>query len=463
MNIFRKIEEILFYFLLFAIPFQARKILWQQNWYFNEWQAISLYLTDLILLVLFVFWVLFNFRGRQIFNFQFSIFNKFPNFPISKFFQSDFFLTSFLIVAAISIKNSSNAVISLFQFVKLAEFIAFYFYLKHYAFFRFSFVKALLAVFIGGAVQAVIAIGQFIKQSDLGLRWLGESALSSNLSGVASFFNSAGEKIIRAYGATPHPNILAAYLFLAIFIFYFLRLYKPQALRNLSGVGLMIFYSVLLLGLFFSFSRTIIFLWAAGFAARAALIWFKKDFRTEFWRDSAVRRRLILILIATIITMGIFAVVWWPEVSSRLKLSSSDEAVRLRIFYGKEALKSGSNWFGVGIGNFVNRLSALEPNLSRQLYQPVHNIYLLIYSETGMLGLASFVLFLIFLIKDFLNRTKMKELYNYSFLLIFVSILIIGFFDHFLFTIQQGRFIFWLGAALLTSNFQEILYYRKNA
>jgi len=42
-NIFRKIEEILFYFLLFAIPFQARKILWQQNWYFNEWQAISLY------------------------------------------------------------------------------------------------------------------------------------------------------------------------------------------------------------------------------------------------------------------------------------------------------------------------------------------------------------------------------------------------------------------------------------
>jgi len=57
----------------------------------------------------------------------------------------------------------------------------------------------------------------------------------------------------------------------------------------------------------------------------------------------------------------------------------------------------------------------------------------------------------------------MKELYNYSFLLIFVSILIIGFFDHFLFTIQQGRFIFWLGAALLTSNFQEILYYRKNA
>ncbi|OGM99908.1 MAG: hypothetical protein A2736_03000 [Candidatus Yanofskybacteria bacterium RIFCSPHIGHO2_01_FULL_41_27] len=506
MNIIRKIEEILFYFLLFAVPFQTRKILWQENWYFNEWQTISLYLTDLIFLVLFVFWILFYFsergakwkflftfcpseakrgeysaalrryqeakppldtsrfaarriyfRGGQIFNFHpptgGSIFNKFSNFQISKFFQSDFFLTIFLVVAAISIKNSSSPIVSFFQFLKLFEFILFYFYIKSYAFYRFSFSKTLLALFAGGIFQSVIAIGQFIKQSDLGLRILGESVLMPSLSGVASFFNSAGEKIIRAYGTTPHPNILAAYLFLSIFAFYFLFLYKKdQNEESIIPWGLpLVFYFLMLFGLFFSFSRTVVFLWAAGFTAQAALIWLKKDFRTKFWRKSLVRRRLILILIVTIAAMGIFATIYWPEVASRSKLSSDDEAVQLRIFYGKESLKSGLNLFGSGVGNFVNWFMKIDPNLPRYLYQPVHNIYLLIYSEIGILGLASFVLFLIFLIKDFVKKTGMKELYHYSFLLFFLSVLIIGFFDHFLFTIQQGRFIFWMIAALIAS------------
>src|SRR3989338_1159775 len=52
----KKLEQFLFYFLFFAIPFQARKILYYPGWYFNEWQSVSVYATDLILLILFVFW-----------------------------------------------------------------------------------------------------------------------------------------------------------------------------------------------------------------------------------------------------------------------------------------------------------------------------------------------------------------------------------------------------------------------
>jgi O-antigen ligase len=93
---------------------------------------------------------------------------------------------------------------------------------------------------------------------------------------------------------------------------------------------------------------------------------------------------------------------------------------------------------------------AQDPNIPRYLYQPVHNIYLLLYSETGVLGLASFLLFLFFLAKDFITRTGMEKFYHYSFLLVFLSVLFIGFFDHFLLTIQQGRFVFWLTIAILT-------------
>ncbi len=448
MNIVRKIEDFLFYFLLFAVPFQTRKILWQQNWYFNEWQAITLYATDLLFLILLFFWV-FNWKtdrnllGNRVSKWRFL-------FKIQKF---DYFIFAFLAVSAISIKNSSSPTISSFQFLKLFEFVLFYFYIKSYAFYRFNFSKALLAIFAGGVFQSIIAIGQFLKQSDLGLRILGESILGPTLSGVASFFNSAGEKVIRAYGTTPHSNILAAYLFIAIFAFYFLFLYKKNHVGDWS---LLAGYFVMLFGLFFTFSRTIIFLWVAGFVARAGLILFKKDFRTKFWGDPLMRRRLVLISITTVIAIGIFMVVYWPDVVSRSKLSADDEAVQLRIFYGKESLKAGLNLFGFGVGNFVNWFMKIDTNLPRYLYQPVHNIYLLMYSEVGLLGVSSFILFLIFLIRNFINRTKMKELFNFSFLLVFISFLMIGFFDHFLFTIQQGRFIFWLVAALIAVSTVEL-------
>ena len=73
-----------------------------------------------------------------------------------------------------------------------------------------------------------------------------------------------------------------------------------------------------------------------------------------------------------------------------IKISSREEAVQLRIFYNKESLKS-LNWFGVGPGNFVNWLMVKDPNLPRSLYQPVHNIYLLIYSETGIWGIVIYL------------------------------------------------------------------------
>ena len=104
----------------------------------------------------------------------------------------------------------------------------------------------------------------------------------------------------------------------------------------------------------------------------------------------------------------------------------------------------------MGAGNFVNWLMVKDPNLPRNLYQPVHNIYLLIYSETGILGITAFGLFLTFLIKDFIVNTKMEKLYHYSFLIMFLSFLFVGLFDHFLWTLQQGRLMFWLLCAGLT-------------
>ena len=417
---FKRIEQLLFYLLIFSIPFQTRKILWQQSWYFNEWQSISLYATDLLLLALFGFWLF------KVKNFKF------------KFSKADYFLLAFIAVSAISLKNSSNAILGSYNLVKLIEFAAFYFYLKTYAVYKFGFTNTLWVLICGGLFQSVIAVWQFLGQSDVGLKILGESLLGSDMAGIASFFNTQGEKVIRAYGTTPHPNVLAAYLFLSIFCVYFIWFYKKVRHEYLLWVG----YALLFFAFFFTFARVAIFLVGMNFIIRGLLLTFR--FKGKFWRGKALK----VVWVTGLIILA-FAALYWPEAASRLTISGQDEAVQLRMFYNSESLKS-LNWLGVGPGNFVNWLMAEDPNLPRHLYQPVHNVYLLIFSEIGILGIFTFIAFLVFLVRDFILRTKMERFHHYSVMLVFSSFLFMGLFDHYLWTIQQGRFILWLILAILT-------------
>ena len=83
-------------------------------------------------------------------------------------------------------------------------------------------------------------------------------------------------------------------------------------------------------------------------------------------------------------------------------------------------------------------------------HQPVHNIYLLVAAETGILGFAVFILFLGFIA----NTVWRKGLNKISATLftILSAFLFIGFFDHYLLTIQQGRLLFFLVAGLLVAS-----------
>ncbi|MFI5205877.1 MAG: O-antigen ligase family protein, partial [Candidatus Paceibacterales bacterium] len=365
-----KIEQLLFYFLLFAIPFQTRIIFWQQNWYFNEWQSASVYGTDILILLLFVLWAL-NHRQTKI-----------------NLGRYDYALFAFLVLSAVSIKNSSSTLLSAYNFLKVIEFSIFYFYIKSYAVRRFDLIMSLGAIIAGGVFQSVIAILQFFKQSSLGLSWLGESFLNPTMTGVASFYNTAGIKIIRAYGTTPHPNVLAAYLFLAMFAFYsayfYCHLYQSEKSHHPKfNLFLLTSYPVILLAFFFSFARVALFLWFFTFAVRAPLVLLNKKFRKVFG-EKANRAKLTKILVIGTIVVLSFSAFYWRDIISRAKISSDDEAVQLRVYYNQKSLES-ANWFGVGNGNFVNWLMVKDPFLPRYVYQPVHNIYLLIYSENGIL------------------------------------------------------------------------------
>ncbi len=424
----KKLEQFLFYFFLFAIPFQARKILYYPSWPFNEWQAISLYGTDILLAILLIFWMV----------------HELGHFKIKAGDQSyliyEYFLLIFVLISAVSIINSSSQFLSVYNFIKLGEMVLFFFYLKNYAFRRFDIFGSTVALISGGLFQAVIAIGQFWRQKDFGLKLLGESTLNYGLVGIANFISATGTKIIRAYGTTPHPNILAGYLLISIFAFYAAYLgFKKKFRSLLHGFPMSLVYAIILFGLFFTFSRAVIFIF--GVLLLAGFI-FTYRYLKEYKKEA------INIILMTAIFSLVFAVFYWPEISSRIKISGDDQAVAMRVFYNQESMKSHINIFGVGIGNFVNWFMDMDSGLPQWVYQPVHNIYLLIYSETGIFGISSFLLFLFFLLYDFFNKVAGRR-YLYIAALPLIAILMISLVDHFPWTLQQGRLMFWLSAGLV--------------
>lgn len=384
------------------------------EWQFNEWQAVSLYFTDLLLIALFIFWASRSFRKSR----------------SSQLKTNEYFLFFFLVVSAISIKNSSALYLGVYQLSKLIEFVLFYFYLKNYALQKFNWSSSSVALIVGGVFQAMVGIIQFLKQSSLGLHYFGESLIRLDIRGTAYFLNSAGEKIIRAYGTTPHPNILAGYLLLVLFIYYALFLYQRSD-RKIYSLQFAV-YTVIVFSFFLTFSRVVIFTWAAAFIIGA--IAYYKSYPREV--------RNIFIITACIVV--VFASLYWPEILNRLTIASDDEGLLLRKYYVEEVIRSDLAIFGIGIGNFVNWLIEKNPWEAHWFYQPVHNMYLLIYSETGILGILSFTFFLMGLFKKYFIIS------NPLFIILASCFLFIGFFDHFLWTLQQGKLAFWTALSLLT-------------
>lgn len=418
------IEEFVFYLFLISIPFQTRYVFYSPGWAFNEWQSASLYLTDVLLGILFGFWILNRTETKKI------------------FLKHDWLLIFFVFFSFLSAFRTFDRVIGLYQSIKLAEFVLFYFYISKYALFRFNIFSAAKAVIVGGVFQALVAIAQFLSQASIGLKYFGESVLSPNLPGVASFFINSGEKVIRAFGTTPHPNILAAYLLVCLVAWYFLYLqsYRQQG-RHLHILYTFIVYGLILWGLFYTFSRVVIFAWLVIFTIGLIVIFMH-------YRGSINYRKFTHIALVTLVVGSLFLFLHWPETIARISIATEDEAVQLRLLYARESVKAGINWFGIGLGNFVPWLMEIDPNLPRYAYQPVHNIYLLIYNEVGIIGASFLVIFFAGLfLKSFHLEVKPLSR-NGAPMLILGAILFIGLFDHFLWTLQQGRILLWFSTGL---------------
>ena len=100
---------------------------------------------------------------------------------------------------------------------------------------------------------------------------------------------------------------------------------------------------------------------------------------------------------------------------------------------------------GTGIGQFVISMQEHSKQvLEFWQFQPVHNVFLLIWSELGIVGLFLFFLFLFKLLWNKKNVPRETFSNNVYFKAILLGLMFIMLFDHYLWDIQQGQILLWM-------------------
>ena len=281
--------------------------------------------------------------------------------------------------------------------------------------------KALIALTVTLVFESLLGALQFVLQRTVGgpLYFLGERTFSASTPGIATALVQ-GELLLRPYGTLPHPNVLSGYILATMIIVFILaKERKSFPAYSLIALGLGSLAIVL------SLSRINILLLFAFL-----LIVFLKRLRSK-------KSRSVLGLV--FFTFAIFTVPFLGDRFGELRLGS--ETLTLRQDFAVAALQmvSGSPLVGVGYSHYlVNAPEYLSIKSVVLFVQPVHNIYLLILSENGLIGAMGFVLLVYGLLRH-LFKLKSPERIYIAFLM--MACLVIGAVDHYLITLQQGQFL----------------------
>jgi len=327
--------------------------------------------------------------------------------------------------------------------------------------------KMAIAFFSGLLIQSGLAIWQFLNQGTFADKWLGMALHNPSDLGT-SVIETVGvdgipERWLRAYGSLDHPNILGGVLAigLIILIFYFISKKKlesesavthPVLARRESTPlkrGLIIFYFllfILFLGLIFTFSRSAALALSVGIILFFIFYFIKKN-------SAALKKLGLAVFLATIMFGVIFAgysdlFITRAQISSRLEIKSVTE----RSDYLKDSYKIiKKDWlFGTGIGNYTKELSQENPKRPWFDIEPVHNVFLLVFSEIGIGGVLFFIALLVYL---FVQSWRKNNILSLS---IIAALAIMMMFDHYLWSLPFGILFFWLAIGFVYKNLNKI-------
>ena len=385
-----KLERILLFLTAFFLPTQLGKHFWPQFSFIYslpiDYLSPTIYFWDLQVILLIVIFLANRPKVNK------TALNIFLIFILTQILSLVPFSSTSL--------NLGAGVVRLEQYL-IAGLFGIYLASKH-----LNQIKRILFWALAGALlgQSFLAVFQFFKEGTLGLWVLGERTFSLSSPGIAKF-DFYGREFLRPYGTFPHPNVLAAFLIIAVILLLYLKFSNSLSRVFFKASSFLAGLTILL-----TVSRTAIF---------AGLV-------SAFWllgKKGRLLLFLIVILLLPILYTRFSAAFNFDNLSILRREELS--VVSFKIFLSSPGI-------GIGLNNFIPKAAdqlLIGPN---RFLQPVHNIFLLTLAETGIVGFLGLVL---------LVSSAIKKLS-----IIWVVIIFLGMFDHFFLTLPQGYrllFLIW--------------------
>ncbi len=400
---------------------------------------LHFFLTDIIFLGLFAY-LLYRMRGKWM-----QLFVEGPTL----------FLTLWVLIALFSlgISMTSDYLVQYLRLMEVALSMVLFPAIVH-GFKRTHFKPFLRTVcwivFGASLAQSLMGVIQYFLQHPIGLKFFGEATnvlvfafpvqdgsrwIFDTLLGTQNHLSY----LVRAYGTFPHPNVFAGFQFFAILTACYLYLTSKERRWILAGLALQIFAFALI------YSR----------AASIALILSLVCWTLLAWRRfPKVRLRrsqmLIVIAVSSLLSLALLFQQYQERggfINYNTLVQNSDTE---RVIYQEIAVKMVSQNYllGVGFNNFqLFSQNFFPPDLPFQLFWKVHNMYLLIMAETGLLGFFCFLGFLYLVILHAWRAPRTEE--NLFLSAVMGGLLFLGLCDYYLLHTPHGRILFFGTAALL--------------
>ncbi|MFA5024563.1 MAG: O-antigen ligase family protein [Patescibacteria group bacterium] len=427
-NLFKLAAEYSFYLFVFLLPWQTKLILFPAE---NNFKEISLYVSYLIL-----FFSLICFFVYKIIDRDYG--ERLP--------EIWYFLAGLELFIFFSFFFASDQLLAFYHYLIFLLGLGLFYMLregteqKNYQDCCLDKARVLYSLISSVFLQALLGMYQFLTQSSFACKYLGLAQHDPQTLGTAVIETASG-RWLRAYGGLDHPNILGGVLAVTL-IFAAYLLAKKKLLNSAKEVGesilLFVFYFFGLFALLFTFSRT------AWLAFIVSLIILLIIFIRQ--KDSWVLGRYLAIIFFSLILVTIAIFPYHELLQTRLNASGRLEQKSLverkqYLWQAKDLIQK--NWlFGVGIGNYTTTLE--RQNVIKKTawdYQPVHDVFLYLWAESGVFSLIFFLGFLFFLVR--------KGRGNIFSAAIFGALIILMLFDHWLFSLPFGVMFLFLILGLI--------------
>ncbi len=423
--------EWLLYTFIFLLPLQTRWI-YQQGFLNGEkWEygTFSLYATELLFGLILILSIVYAI-ARLVKNQEIK--------KTKKQLRRVFLLVLILLLVSLSCFLALNPQLAFYKFSHLIMAAALFAII---AAMKLDWQKFSWAIILGGLLQSILAIQQFMTQEIFANKWLGMAGQNPETLGVP-VVQLENLRWLRSFGSLPHPNILAGFLviglILIIGLYSIIKTKKPQNLLRLVFV-------VNFLGLMTTLSRAAILSFVVGIIILTFL-----SRKNIVLNKASAKFALIALFIFVVFTVSFPELILTRTLSSN-RVENISNVTRVEQ-YGEAGQILTSTWLtGTGPGNYVVRLYSQDSTKSAWDYQPIHNTYLLIFAELGILGLASILLFVFYVLFNLFKCVSWSA-ERLTGLTCLAALAGLALFDHYLWSFYFGIMLVAIVLSLVKNN-----------